>query len=147
MALMNFLKKVKNVVDTVSAVAGQVQNSSGSPAVEPKVPAGAPAPDGYSFRGTVDDYFAQLIATNFPQYRVFRNEPMAGHQNVPVSFLLFQNGEAKLAVILCGSQEYRTRRVQSTVDACIFRNIPYQRYYRDFRNEASYVVGRIRSAL
>ena len=147
MALMNFLKKVQNVVDTVSTVVRQVQDISDSPAAETRVPAGAPASDGYSFRGSVDDYFAQLIAARFPQLRVFRNEQLAGSQNVPVSFLLYQDGEAKLAVILCDSQEYRTRRVQNTVDACIARNIPVQRYYRDFRNKASYVVNRIQSAL
>ena len=147
MALMNFLKKVQNVVDTVSTVVQQVQNISESPAAEPRIPTSAPVTDGYSFHGSVDDYIAQLIAARFPQLRVFRNQQLAGNQNVPVSFLLYQDGEPKLAVILCGSQEYRTRRVQNTVDACIARNIPVQRYYRDFRNKASYVVNRIQSAL
>ena len=144
MALMDFLKKVKNVVETVSSVAQQVQNSTNFPATEVSA---APAPDCYSFRGSVDDYFAQLISIHFPHLRVFRDQWFGTPQDVPVSFLLYQDGVAKLAVILCDSQEYRTRRVQNTVDACIARNIPYQRYFRDFRNEKSYVVDRIRSVL
>lgn len=148
MALMNFLKKVQKAVETVSNATERVQKSSRIPAVnEAPVPAGAPAADGYSFQGTVDDYFAQLISASFPQLRVFPNAQIAGPKDIPVSFLLYQNGQPKLAVILCGSQEYRSRRVQNTVDACAARNIPVQRYYRQFRNKASYVVNRIQSAL
>ena len=130
MSLFNFLKKHRKTEPSVS-----------------NIPEGAPAADCYRFQGTVDDYFLQLISACFPQLRVCTSQRMAGPEDVPVSFLLYQNGEPKLAVILCSSQEYRTRRVKNTVDACTARNIPVQRYYREFRNKASYVVDRIQSAL
>ena len=147
MALMDFLKKVKNVVETVSSVAQQVQMNADVPETKAPSTYGAPDQDCYSFPGSVDDYFAQVLTTHFPHLRVYRDQWFGSPQDVPVSFLLYQNGAPKLAVILCDSREYRTRRVQNTVDACIARNIPYQRYFRDFRNETSYVVDRIRSAL
>lgn len=157
MALFDFLKKVQKAVETVSSAAEQIQGFNAS-RQQPKpaptqvrtpayVPPGVPAEDCYCFEGPAEEYFFQTLTASFPHIRIFRNERLAGPTDIPVSFLLYQDGQPKLAIVLCGSQEYRNRRVQNTVNACIARRIPVQRYFWDFRNKADYVVNRVASAL
>ena len=147
MALFNFLKKVQQAVRGDSDSSAQPRKSHKYRPEEPPVPEGAPAADCYAFRGTVEEYFRQLISGCFPQLRIFPNEYLGGTNNIPVSFLLYQDGQPKLAVILCDARDYRTAYVQNTVDACNAEGIPVQRYYRNFRNKATYVTERIRSVL
>lgn len=111
------------------------------------IPQGAPSADCYSYRGSVDEYFARIFAGCFPELRVFRDERLAGPDDIPVTFLLYRDGAPKLAVILCDSQEYDRRRITNTMDACKERNIPVQRYFRNFRNNAQYVIDRVSKAL
>lgn len=106
-----------------------------------------PAEDGYSYKGSVDSYFMNLFTKHFPDLRVFRNKRMAGPNDVPVTFLLCRDDTPVLAIILCDSKEYDKEWITNTMKACEDYSIPVQRYYRDFRNEASYVVKRIRDVI
>ena len=65
----------------------------------------------------------------------------------PLSFLLRQNGEPKLGIILCGKHEWDDEPIRSTMEACGKAKIPCLRFMREFRNDAGYVTNRIRKAL
>ena len=157
MALFDFLKKVQKVVDAVSSAVdsqpetSRQQRSSRVETAADHIPFGASAKDAYSYRGRgiyrVENYFQELLINCFPEYTISVNHPIAPTPAVPVTFMLLQGGIPRLAIIVCGSSEYRTRRIQATVDACQQLQIPVQRYYREFRNDADYVTQRVRSGL
>jgi hypothetical protein len=164
MALFDLLKKVQKVVDVVSTVIESEQNSSQQQTKYSRqqsnsrletaadyIPAGAPAKDAYSYRGRgiyrVENYFQELLINCFPEYTISVNHSIAPSPAVPVTFMLLQGGIPRLAIIVCGSNEYRTRRIQATVDACRQLRIPVQRYYREFRNDSNYVIQRVQSGL
>lgn len=66
---------------------------------------------------------------------------------VPLSFVLYQGGKPRLAILVCGKNNYDHRNIKNTVEYCESQGIPCQRYFREFRNEASYVRDRIARAL
>ena len=122
MALFDLLKKVQKVVDAVSsAVDSQLETSRQQRSSR-----------------------AETTADHIPFGAPAKDAPTPA---VPVTFMLLQGGIPRLAIIVCGSSEYRTRRIQATVDACQQLQIPVQRYYREFRNDADYVTQRVRSGL
>ena len=153
MALFDFLKKVQKVVDAVSSAVdsqpetSRQQRSSRVETAADHIPFGVPAKDAYSYRGRPEAYFQSLLTNCFPEYTVSLNHPIAPAPAVPVTFMLTQGGVPRLAIILCGSSEYRTRKIQASVDACQQLRIPVQRYYREFRNDSNYVIRRVRSGL
>ncbi len=146
MGIFGKLIKLAEIVSNVAA-SSKKEPETVAAAVPQAVPYGAPAPDLYQFQGSAEDYFGQILANCFPQLRVVPNQQLAGSANIPVSFLLYRNDAPVLAIILCGSQEYRYKRVANTVSACQARGIPVQRYYREFQNQAAYVVNRIQGAI
>lgn len=52
-------------------------NRQTSLAQKQQAPAGAPAADAYAFRGSVDNYFLQLLQSAFPEYQVDRKVNLA----------------------------------------------------------------------
>lgn len=108
-----------------------------------------PGNDLYAFRGTPKEYFAELFAEFFPEYTVQCNVRLTSllNEGVPVSFLLCRDGQRKLAVILCHSQDYEQKKITNTIAACQALGIPVQRYYTNFRNKSSYVRDRAGKAL
>ncbi len=79
-----------------------------------------------------------------PAARAVVNTPK---NSQPLSFLLRQNGEPKLGIILCGKYEWDMEPIQNTMEACKKAKIPCLRFMREFRNDAGYVTNRIRKAL
>lgn len=72
---------------------------------------------------------------------------VSGGDCAPITFLLLQGGQPKVAVILCSKRRYDTDAILNTIELCQSRNIAVQRYFPEFRNEAAYVCGRISKAL
>lgn len=135
---------------------------------------GAPAVDLYSFRGTPYDYFNRLLHGSFPEYEIRTNvDPRGilqisgtawtcrcGNRNYtqtcaqcgapqpreyqPITFMLYRQDRAVLAIILCDKQRAPVRK---TISACEMMRVPCQCYYTHFRNDASYVTERIRTDL
>lgn len=66
--------------------------------------------------------------------------------NAP-TFVLRQNGQAVLGIHLCGKNEWNSEPVLQVVDDCRSSGYDCLCFYTEFRNEAGYVVDRVRNAL
>lgn len=64
-----------------------------------------------------------------------------------LSFALYLKGQVQLAIILCPKSKFDTRNINNTLEYCKKHGIPCQRYFKEFRNEASYVRDRVAAAL
>lgn len=69
----------------------------------------------------------------------------------PLSFVLYQNGSAKLGIIICGKRDYDCAKTFSVLErterCCKKQGVPCQRYYREFRNDEAYIRSRISQSL
>lgn len=110
----------------------------------------APAPrsgvDSYSYRGSVDSYFEEVLRDTFPAYTV-RSNVMLAPASEPISFGLYRDGELKVAIMLCYKDQWNTKDIRETFRACDRSRIPCLRFMREFRNDKTYVVNRISKAL
>ena len=140
--------------------------------------------DVYSFPGTPEEYFAQILARNFPGYEIRKNVAFADiydpdgsaraaarnrsasfrtdfHRSVAndmlrggqpkLTFVICQNGEPQIAILLSPKAEYKIADKQLLVDrmglALRQKSIAFQRYYKEFRNDEAYVRERIQEDL
>ena len=140
--------------------------------------------DVYSFPGTPEEYFAQVLARNFPGYEIRRNVAFADiydptgatraaarnpgasfhtefHRSVAndmlrggqprLTFVIYQNGVPQIAILLSPKAAYKDADMQLYVDrmglALRQKNIAFQRYYKEFRNDEAYVRERIQEDL
>lgn len=171
MSLFNALKKlagaaIKEGIEQYTASKQPSPNAQGA--------SGAFAPDLYSFRGSPNQYFSQLLHTNFSAYEIRTNvDPSTmplvgssawtcrcGNRNYtkfcgqcgnpqpdgycPITFMMYRNNLPVLAIILCDKQRANVRK---TISVCETMGVPCQCYYTHFRNAASYVTERIRCDL
>jgi hypothetical protein len=63
------------------------------------------------------------------------------------TFVLYKNGQPQLGIHLCGKNEWDSEPVLQIVDSCKQAGYNCLCFYEEFRNEAGYVVDRIRKAL
>lgn len=68
-----------------------------------------------------------------------------GYADIP--YVLYRDGQPKLAILLIPSAEWNSSEVVSTMAACKSAGIPCQRYFEEFSNREDYVTNRIRQAL
>ncbi len=144
---MDLLRIVKKVISTAKKLDDfALEPAHAQPRSASRPQSGV---DAYAFRGPVDQYFSMIFCNYFPEYTVQRNVRMnlASEAHVPVTFLLSRNGQHKLAIILCHSQEYNKLAIRNTMAACQALGIPVQRYFTDFRNDCNYVRSRMGQAL
>lgn len=200
--------------------AGQAQKAA--PAGMRANPAAAPAADCYSYRGSVSNYFGELLHSCFPGCQIQKDvvlgaqtaaapspapsswtcacgacntgkfcpecgsprpvsqewtcscgnlnkgkfcpecgakrpDPQAAQppvqavpansDRIPITYLVSKNGQPKVAIIICTKNGYDAKPIRSTIAACEALGITAQRYFVEFRNEASYVCGRVAKAL
>ena len=74
------------------------------------------------------------------------------HNRCPrLTFVIYQNGEPQIAMLLSPKAAYKDADMQLIVDrmglALRQKNIAFQRYYREFRNDAAYGRERVREDL
>jgi len=143
MALLNTLKKL---------ICGNQKVPE--PPKAPKVYdfSSAPVDDLYDFEGTPERYFTWIFSYYFSQLEIEKTTLPAStgsyrHDTEPIVFKLSRDSKPVLIVILCHGQEYRRACIRQTVAHYQSQGIPVQRYYTDFRNECTYVVERMKSAL
>lgn len=105
-----------------------------------------PQLNAYNFPGNVREYFQYVLQTWFPEYQIQAQVPRAG-LNIPVSFLLWQNGIPRLAILLIDSNDSRGR-YQAQKAARLFapEGVGFVHFFSNYRNDLSYVIGRIRGA-
>lgn len=65
----------------------------------------------------------------------------------PLSFVLYQGGSPRMAVILCPKNSYQRNDILRAMDACKKQRIPCLRFFREFRNDEAYIRNRINQAL
>lgn len=172
MSLFNALKKLAGaaVKEGLEQYAASRQQAAPAPQATPN----AQLVDLYSFRGTPYEYFNRLLHTNFPEYEIRTNvDPRSvlqisgtawtcrcGNRNYtgkceqrgapqpreyqPITFMLYRNNMPSLAIILCTEQNAAIRK---TIEACGTMGAACQCYYTHFRNNASYIIDRIRTDL
>lgn len=136
--------------------------------------------DVYSFPGTPVEYFAQVLARNYPGYEIRRDVEFAQiydptgsiravarfpgstfktefHRSVAndmlrgshprLTFVICQNGQPQIAILLSRKADFKNADLQLVVDrmglALRQKNIAFQRYYEEFRNDEAYIRERI----
>ena len=112
----------------------------------------APVENLYCFEGTEERYFTWIFSYYFPHLEIERKTLPAGtsscnYSDEPIVFTFSQDEKPVRVVILCHAQEYRRACIRHTVEHYESLGIPVQRYYTNFRNDSSYVVDRMKSAL
>lgn len=109
----------------------------------------APAVDAQSWKGSLEDYFAEILEKFFPEYDVLRDTAVGGMDEScrPISFALVDENGPALAIIFCTGYDYRRREVEDTVRACEKAHIPVQRYFREYPNNAAFIYKRIKDEL
>ena len=115
-------------------------------------------------------YFAEIIASAFPQYGVAENVPvtdLAGFANdsfqlyesrpyqaykaewgAPYSFVLYENGGPK-GIVMLGSGHSHCSNVKYLIARAYAKKLglPYINFYTQMPNERDYVISRIRKFL
>ena len=107
----------------------------------------------YNYPGEAEDYFSGLLHESFPGYTVEKNVD-AGRlgiggisQDMPKNILLAKAGSPALLVLLLPKNGYRLKRIDDLKARCAQAGIAHMQFFLEFRNEAGYVVDRIRKAL
>lgn len=105
-----------------------------------------PQLNAYNYPGSVWEYFQYVLQTRFPEYQIQAQVPRAG-LSIPLSFLLWQNGTPRMAILLVDSNNSKGR-YQAKKAARLFapEGVGFVHFFSNYRNDLSYVIDRIRSA-
>ena len=107
----------------------------------------------YNYPGDAVDYFFGLLSESFPGYQVEKNVAAgrlgigSAFQDMPKNILLSKAGSPALLVLLLPKNGYRLKRIDDLKGRCEQAGIAHMQFFLEFRNEAGYVVNRIRKAL
>lgn len=107
----------------------------------------------YNYPGDAMDYFFGLLSESFPSYHVEKNVTASrlgigsASQDMPKNLLLSKAGSPALLILLLPKNSYRLKRITELKQQCESVGISHMQFFLEFRNEAGYVVNRIRKAL
>lgn len=106
-----------------------------------------PVENAYNFQGDVYAYFAELLRREFSDYEL-RCNVQQDELNIPVSFMLCRGGKPVTAVLLVNSNDNKGR-YQTEKARRVFapKGITCTHFYENYRNDAPYVIDRIRGIL
>lgn len=106
-----------------------------------------PVINAYQYNGTTGAYFLHLLAQYFRDYNI-ATDSICNQTKQPVDFLLYQSGKPKIAIFLLHSSNSKGRnRVERAKTQLAPDGIACVHFYENYRNDAPYVVERIRQAL
>lgn len=106
-----------------------------------------PVANAYNYLGTVYEYFSNLLLGEFSQYEIHADIPH-NELDIPVNFLLCQGGKPVLAVFLIHSNDSKGRSQVRKADRIFaLKGVSCTHFYANYRNDASYVIDRVLSAL
>lgn len=92
-------------------------------------------------------YFENLLRREFSDYQLEKEVPCAGVKK-PVTFLLSRNGQPRVAVFVVDRQsQFERHAVQKAAQVLAPYGVGVTHFYKFFRNDAPYVVERIRAAM
>ncbi len=107
----------------------------------------APAVSAYAFSGTVQEYFRTVLSHGFPDCELYTNVPNEKLE-IPITFMLCKDGKPAAAIFLLDSHDNLNRSaVGRAVRFLASARIPATHFYEDYRNDASYVADRVRTAM
>ena len=168
-----FKNLVSSLVDGLKEAEDQMQKRSEQTSAPKPTPQHTPTAETHEIERTEaewNDYFREILKTEFPQYAVQENVPvqdMVGAANdefqlyatrsrqaykaewgKPYSFVLSQNGQAK-GVVMLGSGHSHDSNVKYLIARMYAKKlgIPYINFYTQMPNEKGYVIERIRKFL
>ena len=103
---------------------------------------------------SMDKRFEKLITEdNLPGYTVEKNVHVSVFDKAahpccyPISYLIKKDGAPVLAILLMNRNQYRSMIARGSYAVLEAAGIPRVNFYRDFENEESYVLNRIRENL
>lgn len=106
-----------------------------------------PTANAYRFSGSVEGYFAEVLQKHFPEYTLQKQVDWPGLK-IPVTFMLLKNGRPVVAIFVFDSHDARSRYQAQKAEKLIGgAYIGCTHFFKDYRNDADYVVDRIRSAM
>lgn len=106
-----------------------------------------PVANAYNYPGTVYEYFSNLLLGEFSQYEIHSDVPHK-ELEIPVSFMFQQGGKPVLAIFLSHSRDARgDRQIAKAFRTLALEGIPCTNFYINYRNDAPYVIDRVRDAL
>ena len=160
---MSLLKSIMNMVlKTAVESLNQREEQPARPAVA------TPKPEPVS--ETITDfpaYFAEILSTDFPQYRTKRNVPVTeltgfvtdefklyesrplqsykAEWGAPYNFVLYQ-GDTPAGIVMLGSGSSHSKNVKYLISRMYAKKmgLPYINFYTQYPNERAYVINRIR---
>ena len=106
-----------------------------------------PVPSAYNAPGPVQDYFFRLLRQEFGECEL-RRDVILTDPAFPADFLLGRDNRPVGAVFLIRSDDTRARRhVERQVEALRAKGLGATHFFLDYRNDAPYVIRRLREAL
>lgn len=93
-----------------------------------------------------EERFKSILNQYFYAYDIQENVPI-DEDFYPISYMLLEGKQPKVAILLCNSRSYNSKPIQNTMQMCEDANIPVLRFYKDFRNDEDYICNRIKSVL
>lgn len=143
------LESAKDKVEQFVRSASEERMTSASPATEEssgKVTL-------YDHDGSAEEYFLNLLSDSLPGCTLEENVSSArlfsspSGVQAPRNILISRMGQPALLVLLLPKNGYRCKAVTEFKKKCDGAGIRYLQFFLEFRNEATYVVNRIRQAL
>ena len=107
----------------------------------------------YNYPGSAEDYFLGLLTESCPGCSVEKNVsaqrlfPGAYTDAMPRNILISRMGKPCLLILLLPKNGYRLKRIDMLKTYCERAGIRHMQFFLEFRNEAGYVVNRVRQAL
>jgi hypothetical protein len=93
------------------------------------------------------DYFAQLLAKEFPQYQIAGSDAIAPGLAKPLDFVLLQDGKPAAAIALTEKGRYRNEAFRTTKATCQAQGVPFINFFSHMPNRPSYITTRIKTNL
>ena len=106
-----------------------------------------PGVNAYQFPGTLDAYFTHVLQQNFADYTLQTQVAKEGLR-LPANYLLLKNGQPVVAIYVISCDDSSARyQAQKAVEIFGQAGIGCTHFYSEYRNDAQYVVDRIRSVM
>lgn len=106
-----------------------------------------PVANAYNYPGDVYEYFSHLLTGAFENYEI-RRDMYQDDPYTPVTYLFYLNQKPILVLFLINSKDCAARtQVKRAARSCAQEGVACIHFYEDYRNDASYVINRVRDAL
>ena len=106
-----------------------------------------PVANAYNYPSTVKEYFSHLLLGTFGEYEIRGDVPKDG-LNIPVNYLFCKGGKPVLTVFLIDSNDSKARyQVEKAARIFAPEGVSCTHFFEDYRNDAPYVIDRVKGAL